>query len=212
MIELPFWEERKLQDSLGNRGKGCLENMKDLDEDTIEEIILNCFCKVQPKDGQEQRIDSRRISIARKLRKIPDSMLKHLKSNYMYMNLNFNLVIESYCYVFVFGFLLYFGLHPDVSKFDLFLNFILLYFPESKVTKILNELLKAKSLSKKKFDNLLAQFEKRTCTPQRMAHKLYLCNPSFDLIITKAYENLSRMNLSEKDIIEKILRNIIGAK
>ena len=107
--------------------------------------------------------------------------------------------------VFVLGFLPYFGLHPDVSKFDLFLDFIVLFFPESKLQTILNELLEAKSLSRERFDDLSSQLKIRTSPSKASFHKLYLCNSSFKLIITKVLQNLSRMNLSKEDIIEKTL-------
>jgi len=128
------------------------------------------------------------------------------------MNPNIDLVTESYCNAFVLGFLPYFGLHPDVSKFDLFLDFVVLYFPQSKVQTILNELVKEKSLSRERFDALKSQFKIRKLTSKALFHELYLCNSSFKLIITKVLANLSRMNLSKEDIIEKTLKNLIGVK
>ena len=128
------------------------------------------------------------------------------------MNPNIDLVTESYCNAFVLGFLPYFGLHPDASKFDLFLDFVVLYFPQSKVQTILNELVEEKSLSRERFDVLKSQFKIRTSPSKSKFHELYLCNSSFDLIIIKVLTNLSRMNLSKEDIIEKTLKKIIAVK
>jgi len=210
MIELSFWEERKLQNSKENRGRGRPENNRDLDKDTLEKVIFDYFCGVELKIRQRQRIDARTTTIARKLKKIPDCILKYVSSKCKYKNKNIDLVAESYCKAFVLGFLPYFGLHPDVSKFDLFLDFIVLSFPKSKVQTTLNELLETKSLSKERFDGLSSQLKIRTCASKASFHELYLCNSSFNLIITKVLTNLSRMNLSKEDIIEKTLKNLIG--
>ena len=212
MIEQSFWEERKLQNSKENRSRGRPENNKDLDKDTLEKVIFDYFCGVELKNSENQRIDARTTTIIRKLRKIPDCILKYVSSKYKYKNKNIGLVAESYCKAFVLGFLPYFGLHPDVSKFDLFLDFIVLSFPKSKVKTILKELLETKSLSKERFDNLESQFKIRKLSSKSKFHELYLCNSTFDLIITKIYKNLSRMNLSKEDIIEEILRKIIAVK
>ena len=204
MIELPFWEERKLQNSPGNRGRGLPENNRDLNEDTLEKVIFDYFRKVELIITRKQRINTRATTIARKLsqnleiklKKISDCILKYVRSKCKckYKNKNIDLVAESYCKSFVLGFLPYFGSHPDVSKFDLFLDFVVLSFPKSKVQKTLNELLETKSLSRERFDNLSVQLTIRTHASKASFHKLYLCNSSFKLIIAKVLENLSRMN------------------
>jgi len=188
MIERSFWEENY-------KIRLKIENNRDLDEDTLEKDILNFLKLIHNSTNREtQNKYSRRISIARKLKKIPYCIFKTLSTMYRYKNTKINLVTESYCMVFVLGFLPYFGLHPDVSKFDLFLDFIVLFFPESKVKTTLNELLETKSLSRERFDNLSVQLTIRTHASKASFHKLYLCNSSFKLIIAKVLENLSRMN------------------
>lgn len=137
------------------------------------QVWFNNLCK---KLENNQRSDARTATIARYAKKIPDAFLKYIGSKSQYKSKDIRKVMRSYLKAFFKCFIPVFGLESYVGKGKLFIEFIVLCFPETKVSQILS-LLKEQSFES--LDNWFSfkeQLKIRKGASQKKFKELYFTN------------------------------------
>lgn len=128
------------------------------------------------KAKKNQRSDAKTASIARHIKKMSDYFLKHIGSKCQYKSKDLSAVVRSYLKSFMTGFVKFFKLQKYSDLFTLFLDFIVLCFPESKVTEIVKELKNQNCLSEGESIHLLSQLTIRKSASKASFTNLYDAN------------------------------------
>ena len=194
--------------SMDGKKRGRPEEEKDESLEAVRKPYKKWFKKLSNKLGIGQRSDARTATIARHAKKIPDAFLKYIGSKSQYKSQDIRKVMRSYLKAFFKCFIPVFKLEDYPEKGTLFIEFILLCFPETKVREIL-ELLKAQSFES--FYNCFSfkeQLKIRKGASQKSFKVLYLTNNCFKLVCDTIIENLPTVKRQERVVLRKIFSSI----
>jgi len=158
-LQISFWEDKKIEKESSKKGRGRPETNIDTSPEALNAFFINCLNEVEKKVSKsKQRSDAKTATIARELKKIPDTILKYIGSKCKYKSTDIYEVVESYAKAYILGYkkLMDIGELEIKDEFSMFFSFIILAFPDTKIKAILgqlkNESFFLSSLSK---DNLL---------------------------------------------------------
>ena len=145
------------------------------------------------------------------LNKLPDILLKFVGSKCKYKSQNIYEVLECYLKTFTDGFM---KLHDilerdEFSLLDLFLDFIVLCFPESKVLEILGLMTEVPHVSSKKLDMLSKQLKMRVGSSKKSFQKFIHDNKCFQIVIMKVLQTTDCNDSEKEEKLSSVLRNLI---
>ena len=181
--------------------KGRPEILKNPTKEKLGQLVLNLVANLS-KQSKKQRSDARTATICRNFKKLPDIFLKAIGSKCQYKSREIDAVLRSYLLSFVKGFLVFYDLEEGIDRVQLFLEYIVLSFPEKKVKCILNNLQKHGFRSSAcDFDSLKKQVGIRKKASKMNFTQLIDANNCFKLICSTMTEKLSELgeSLSEDD-------------
>jgi hypothetical protein len=158
------------------RKRGRPEEEKDESIQAVQRPFRHWFHNLCKKLETHQRSDARTATIARHAKKIPDAFLKYIGSKSQYKSKDIRKVMRSYLKAFFKCFVPVFELENYSNKRELFIEFIILCFPETKVTQILDLLLKQSFESLENCISFKEQLKIRKGASQKKFKELYFTN------------------------------------
>lgn len=189
----------------GGPKRGRPENQIDVGSRALEKLFKEWRNDFKKKLMADQRSDARTATVVRFIKKIPDVFLKYIGSKCQYKSKEIYKVVRAYLKSFVQGFIYHVGKEDYPNMLELFLHYITLCFPDSKVTTILKILKNQASISEDDYKTLIDHLKIRKSASKNSFQKLYRANCCLRTICSS---NLVKMpNLSPKDRVQ--VANII---
>lgn len=189
--------------------RGRPEIIKDVSQETLGDYFRDFTLVLLMKGSSDQRIDAKTASVARQLKKVSDVFLKHIGSKCQYKSKKLNVVVRAYLKSFVLGFCKYFHLEDAPNKEELFLHYIALCFPESKVRRIIDCLVKQGFKPCEYFEPIKASLKLRKLAAKWSFQELFKANSCFKIIESEIIVLAPELNPSaSKDTLE-ILKKLM---
>lgn len=160
----------------GGPKRGRPENQIDLSNKAMHRLHKKWISELKMKLKNDQRSDARTATVCRFIKKSPDIFLKYIGSKCQYKSREVYKVVRSYLKSFVQGFICYLGLEDYPHKFELFLDYITLCFPDTKVKSILEILKNQTSISLDAYKTLIGHLKIRKSASKKSFQELYRVN------------------------------------
>jgi hypothetical protein len=188
--------------------RGRSEKVKNPSKSDLDQLFLEHMAVLGKPS--KQRLDARTSTICRILKKIPTIFLKDISSKSQYKSNEIDFILRAYLFSFKKWFLEFYDLDEGTDKVKLFLDYIVLSFPEKKVKVILTILQKHDLLSYYcKLDSLKEQVGIRTKASKSNFIQLIEANNCFKLICSQMLNKLSELGgtIHENDV--EILKRVL---
>jgi hypothetical protein len=135
-------------------------------------------------------------------------LVNHVGSKHQYKSFYLDLVLRSYLKTFMLGFITLFDLKDSENKLELFLNFIVLCFPEKKVTRILERLQQQCSIYGEYFDKFKEALQDQRNPLRRSFQNRFKTNLCFKIICSSVKEHAHSIDRKSRDRILEFLAGL----
>jgi len=154
-------QPKKVVEEPAQSKRGRPETIKDCHPQILKSLLNKWEKEIKVKLEKDQRSDAQFATVGRYVKKIPDVFLKYVGSKCQFKSQDVRVVLRSYLKTFTKGFIKMFPWPKNVNINDLFLDFIILCFPESKVEEILVNLLQEGEITHAIYESKMDQVEIR---------------------------------------------------
>mmetsp|Transcript_808 Transcript_808/g.678 ORF Transcript_808/g.678 Transcript_808/m.678 type:complete len:172 (+) Transcript_808:470-985(+) len=154
---------------------------------------------------RDQRSDAFFASVGRYIKKIPDLFLKYIGSKCQYKSRDIRIVLRSYLRCFLQGFLTMFPLPDSMDFLNVFLDFCILSFPDSKITKILSLLKDEGSIDEAIYKTKLTSLKIRVRASKMSYKALIDQNDCLKLICSILKNHFTLIDGDDERKIENVL-------
>lgn len=160
--------------------------------------------------NRDQRSDAFFASVGRFMKKIPDIFLKYIGSKCQYKAKDIRIVLKSYLRSFLNGFIVVFPISEEYDKLDVFCDYCILAFPDSKIKAIFRMMKNEGSMTDKVYLLKLEQLKIRIKASKMSYKDLWNANKCFQIIclsLSKHFTVLDGNNLKRILIVLHYLNN-----
>lgn len=189
--------------------RGRPEFKKDLAPDALKTLLVSWEQELSKRLKREQRSDALFASVGRYIKKIPDIFLKYIGSKWQFKSKCIKTVLKAYLKWFLKGFLIMFPKH-EIDIIDLFYDFILLCFPESKATEIFEKLLNEGTINQEEFLLKKKQLKIRVKASKKSYKRLYRDNRCFQIIWQNLPSHFTFLNGEDRRKIDNVLHYLVS--
>lgn len=156
--------------------RGRPENIKSWDPCVLTALLQKWEDDLVKKMRKDQRIDALFASVSRFFKKIPDVFLKYIGSRCQFKSRDIWSVLRSYLKSFLKGYLVIFSCEEGTNLSELFLDYVCLCFPTTKVTEILNKWLAEGSIKDELYNDKINQLVLRKKASKKAFKDFYKAN------------------------------------
>lgn len=192
------------------RKRGRPEYKRDCSADILKGLLRDWETELAGRLRRDQRSDAMFASVGRFVKKIPDILLKYIGSRCQFKSKKITTVLKSYLKPFTKGFLVMFPVPEHEDLVNLFLDFTLLCFPESKVRELLGKMAAEGSLSKAQLEQKTGQLRIRIKASKKSYKELFNANKCFQIICAEVKRNFSNMEGADKKKVDRVLDYLLG--
>mgnify|MGYP006280798273 CR=1 FL=1 len=200
---ISYYFNEDSEDTSSVKGRGRPPIYKDTSLEALSGIYDKWERSILNQRLINQRKDARFATIARQIKKLPDFFLKYIGSRCKYKSSNIYEVLKSYLKSFKFGFAPLFRLNNRSDLHDLFIDYMVLCFPESKIQEIIYNLHIEGFITNNKYLYIRNQISWRKKASKEAFTYIYKQNSCFRIITDSLKKSLSERSNNE------ILRYII---
>ena len=189
--------------------RGRPEYKKDLAPDALRALLVSWERELSKRLKRDQRSDALFASVGRYIKKIPDIFLKYIGSKWQFKSKCIKTVLKAYLKWFLKGFLVLFPKH-EIDTIDLFYDFILLWFPESKATEIFTKLLDEKTIDAEEYKLKMKQLKIRVKASKKSYKRLYIDNRWFQMIWQNLPSHFTFLSGEDRRKIDNVLNYLVS--
>ncbi|CAI2371152.1 unnamed protein product [Moneuplotes crassus] len=205
MLRIFYFQRLYAYQISDNRNRGRPRVLKNTNPYIIWNLILKKISS-QANKRLNQRTDAQNSSVCRDALRVPNIILKHLGSKCRYKSSKESDFLESYSEAFTVGCVptIFEGEQPE-NKVKVFCEFIVLYFPASKVRSILSMITKAGFLTTAEQTILVRQLKERNGSSKVGLKKLVRGNSCLSRIMKKLLKTLDASTINHKEAYRQTL-------
>lgn len=192
--------------------RGRPEAVKDCNPLVLKSLLNSWEKELDRRMGKEQRSDAQFATVGRYIKKLPDIFLKYIGSKCQYKSKEIRVVLRTYLKSFLKGFYRMFSCPPHIKLKDLFLDYIILWFPDTKVTAIFDELLEEGSILHEEYEQKIDQLKLRTKASKISYKELVDSNLCFQVIAGRLPEHLKLIRGQNLEKLKNVLTFLLSSK
>ena len=185
--------------------RGRKEKQKDVSYAALFLIFEKWLKELGKKVKKEQRTDAKNTALSRQIKSLSRQLLYYVGSKCQYKAHDLDLVLRSYLKTFMLGFITLFDLKDSENKQELFLDFIVLCFPEEKVARILDRLQQQGFDSGEYFDKVKESLQNRSNPAKYSIQDIFKTNLCFKIICSSVKEHAHSIDQESRGRILTVL-------
>jgi hypothetical protein len=199
-FDLHFNPEKRVVCQKSRRGRP--EDIKDCSSLKLKSLLKVWENELMRRLNRDQRSDAFFASVGRYIKKIPDVFLKYIGSKCQYKAKDIRIVLRSYLKSFLCGFIVLFPTPEGYDQVDVFCDYCILAFPDSKVQTIFEEMKNEGSITDEMFLSKLDQLKIRIKASKMSYKDLWNSNKCFQIICSRLPEHFTDL---DGDNLKRIL-------
>lgn len=186
--------------------RGRPEDIKDCSPQKLIGLFKAWEQELIRRLNRDQRSDAFFASVGRFMKKIPDIFLKYIGSKCQYKAKDIRIVLRSYLKSFLNGFIVVFPIPEKYDKVDVFWDYCILAFPDSKVKSIFELMRNEGSMTKERHMLKLEQLKIRIKASKMSYKDLWNANKCFQIICSSLSNHFTVLNGNNLKRILNVLR------